>query len=102
LARGSRGEHHLKLMVFSGDNDSICSTAGTQEWIWSLGFDSKAHWQAWHVKNQTAGYYTIFDLGDHTNATFSFITVHGAGHEVPAYRPVEAFVMLHNYLEGLF
>ena len=44
-------------------------------------------WNAWSaVNNQTAGYVTEFDLGDQTQSSFVFTTVHGAGHEVPAYR----------------
>jgi carboxypeptidase C (cathepsin A) len=123
LSRGARGEHNLRMMIYSGDDDSICSTAGTQAWIWSLGFHAKTvvqeeqssplnsnatqthtlmNWIPWHVQNQTAGFFTLFDLGEDSNATFSFVTVHGAGHEVPAYRPVEAFVMFHNFLQGFF
>jgi hypothetical protein len=27
------GEHNLNMMIFSGDDDSICSTAGNAYWI---------------------------------------------------------------------
>jgi hypothetical protein len=51
------------------------------------------------VNNQTAGYITEFDLGD-TESSFIFVTVHGAGHEVPAYRPLEAFSLFKSYFSG--
>ena len=27
----------LKLMIYSGDDDSVCATMGTQQFIWDLG-----------------------------------------------------------------
>jgi carboxypeptidase C (cathepsin A) len=99
---GVRNEHSLNMFVYSGDDDSICSTAGTQEWIYDLGVaPMDGHlWKAWKVEQQTAGFVTHFDLGETTDATFTFATVHGAGHEVPAYRPMEALLMFKMYLRG--
>jgi hypothetical protein len=79
----------------------VCSTAATQSWIYNIGIDPKPGklWNAWHVNNQTAGYITEFDLGD-TESSFIFVTVHGAGHEVPAYRPLEAFSLFKSYFSG--
>jgi len=91
----------LKMMVFSGDDDSICSTASTQYWIWGLTEPiADKVWQSWQYEDQTAGYITQFDLGKDTNSSFIFVTVHGAGHEVPAYRPAEALAMFSSYLNG--
>jgi cathepsin A (carboxypeptidase C)/serine carboxypeptidase-like clade 2 len=79
----------------------VCSTAATQSWIYNIGVDPKPEkfWNAWHVNNQTAGYVTEFDLGE-TDSSFLFVTVHGAGHEVPAYRPVEALSLFKSYFSG--
>lgn len=79
----------------------VCSTAATQSWIYNIGVDPKPEkfWNAWHVNNQTAGYITEFDLGE-TDSSFIFVTVHGAGHEVPAYRPVEALSLFKSYFSG--
>lgn len=96
-------EVDLKMMVYSGDDDSVCSTAGTQYWIYDIGAKVKegCMWNAWSaVNNQTAGYVTEFDLGDQTQSSFVFTTVHGAGHEVPAYRPAEALFMFKSFLNG--
>lgn len=51
------------------------------------------------MNNQTAGYITEFDLGE-TDSSFFFVTVHGAGHEVPAYRPVEALSLFKSFFNG--
>jgi len=28
----------LNILVYSGDNDAVCATIGTQNWIYDLGF----------------------------------------------------------------
>ena len=99
---GRSGKHSLNVLIFSGDDDSVCSTAGTQEWIYKLGVEPKENhlWEAWKADEQTAGFVTHFELGKNVNATFTFATVHGAGHEVPAYRPMEALELFKKYLSG--
>ncbi len=76
----------------------VCSTASTQYWIYDVGAEVKEDhlWNAWKYNNQTAGYVTEFDLGE-TDSSFLFVTVHGAGHEVPAYRPSEALAMFKSF-----
>lgn len=44
---------------------------------------------------QVAGYQTSFE-----DVKLSFVTVHSAGHEVPAYQPARAFKLLEKYLDG--
>lgn len=92
-------EHGFQVFIFSGDDDSVCSTAGTQYWIYDLGFAPKADnlWKSWKVEHEVAGYVTKFELGD-TDGQFTFATVHGAGHEVPAYRPMEALELFRKVL----
>jgi len=89
----------LNLMIFSGDDDSVCSTASTQYWLYDLGVKPTKGglWKRWEIDGQTSGFVTDFDLGDHTKSSFRFATVHGAGHEVPAYRPVEALHLFKSY-----
>jgi carboxypeptidase C (cathepsin A) len=92
-------KHHIHIFVFSGDDDSICSLAGTQTWIWDLGVHPQIGetWKPWKVHNQTAGFVTKFHVW---GGSFTFATVHGAGHEVPLYRPMEALQLFENYLTG--
>ena len=69
---------HLKILVFSGDDDTVCATLGTQEWIWDLGYNvSGKPWQPYYVSGQPAGYLTKWK-----GTGLAFMTVHGAGHEV--------------------
>lgn len=97
IDQAKAGKHDLNMLIYSGDDDSICSTAGTQYWLWDLA-EASSIWKAWQAQEQTSGFVTTFDLGDKTNATFTFVTVHGAGHEVPSYRPVEALEMFRRFL----
>ena len=101
MNNGEDSDNNLKLLIYSGDDDSICSLAGTQAWIWDLGVSARGRdtWLPWKVHNQTAGFVTRFRM-DNPNSSFLFVTVHGAGHEVPSYRPMEALELLKRYLNG--
>jgi carboxypeptidase C (cathepsin A) len=94
-------ENDLQVFVFSGDDDSVCSTSGTQYWIYDLGVSPMADlfWKSWTVEGEVAGYVTQFELETpEGKGSFVFATVHGAGHEVPAYRPMEALEMFRRVL----
>lgn len=84
----------------------MCATVGTQEWIWSLGYNySDTLWQPYILNSQTAGYLTKFQTDKSSNvekAKFALLTIHGAGHEVPAYKPEAALDMFTRYLNGEF
>ena len=90
-------ETNLRILVFSGDDDAVCSTLGTQEWIWdipSLGHPS-SEWQEYSVDGQVSGY-----ISSWASKKFAFLTVHGAGHEVPAYMPKVALDIWEKFLQG--
>ena len=90
------GKFGLNILVYSGDDDDVCATVGTQSWIWDLGYkiDGKM-WQPYTVSGQTAGYLTKW-----TNTGLAFATVRGAGHEVPTYKPDIALYLFDQYLQG--
>ena len=91
----------LRILVYSGDDDSVCGTVGTQRWIYDLGFKVASLWDTWFVDGQTAGYITKFRTDGMREASrFAFMTVHGAGHEVPTYKPKEAFELFRMYLDN--
>jgi len=94
----SKTHPSLRILVYSGDDDSVCGTIGTQRWIYDLGFKVSSLWETWYVDGQTAGFITKF-LTEKESSRFAFMTVHGAGHEVPTYKPREAFELFRMYLE---
>lgn len=89
-------EYDMAILIFSGDDDAVCATEGTQWWIYDLGYDvdPTCYWRPWEEGGQVAGYHTRFE-----NAQLAFVTVHSAGHEVPAYQPARAFTLLQKYLD---
>jgi len=92
------GAYDLSILVYSGDDDSICATLGTQQWIWGLGYPVDSSWSPWEMDGQVSGYHVSFS---HANKTaLHFATVHGAGHMVPATRPAQSLEVLKKYLDG--
>jgi len=89
------GGYKLKILVYSGDDDSVCATLGSQQWIWGLGYPVTKPWAPWMMDGQVCGYSTTFGSGD---KKFEFLTVHGAGHMVPATRPAQSLHIFKNYL----
>ena len=96
----SKTHPDLRILVYSGDDDSVCGTIGTQKWIYDLGFPVDNLWTTWMVDGQTAGYSTTFKTPFGKDSRFAFMTVHGAGHEVPTYKPKEALDLFQKYLKG--
>jgi carboxypeptidase C (cathepsin A) len=91
----------LNILILSGDDDAICATLGTQQFIWDLGYPPKdgKNWQPWKVKGQVAGFHTQFEVPSHNNlGAFGFATVHSAGHMVPATQPEKSLALLQLYL----
>ena len=87
---------NLRILVFSGSDDAVCSTLGTQRWIFSLpGLtrSSSKYWKVLKLEGQIAGYLTEF-----TDDRIKFLVVSGAGHEVPYYTPVAAFDLFQRFL----
>jgi len=83
----------LKILVYSGDDDAVCSSLGTQQWIWNLGYPVTRAWTDWKVDGQVAGFLVQFQ-------GFSFTTIHGAGHMVPQTRPAQSLAMFQHFLSG--
>jgi len=87
----------LRILVYSGDDDSICATLGSQQWIWDMGYEVSKPWAPWKMAGQTSGFHVAFGKN---GTAFQFATVHGAGHMVPATRPAQSLQVLQNYLDG--
>lgn len=88
----------LNIMIYSGDDDSVCATLGSQQFVWDLGYGAKPGkaWQAWKVSDQVAGFVTDFAVP--SLGAFRFATVHGAGHMVPATQPARSLALLQAFL----
>eukprot|EP00049_Salpingoeca_infusionum_P009220 m.152922 g.152922 ORF g.152922 m.152922 type:complete len:476 (+) comp14274_c0_seq7:138-1565(+) len=92
-----------RMLIYSGSVDACVPYWGSEEWTRELGFPVKEPWRPWNspsadeptTSNIQAGYVTTYDAGQHT---FTFLTVAGAGHMVPQYKPAQAFSMFERFL----
>ncbi|KAF4320786.1 hypothetical protein BBO99_00004878 [Phytophthora kernoviae] len=88
----------LEVLIYSGDADSVVNFIGTQRWITEdagLALQPASPWRAWlGPDDQIAGYQQRFELG------LTFKTVKGAGHMVPAVRPLHGLHLFDCFLFG--
>lgn len=90
IARGWR------TLVYSGDVDiGVIPTHMTQVCVLAVNATLTAPWRPWTVDGATAGYVEAYEGGN-----FTFATVKGAGHEVPAYAPLAAFQLMQRFVIG--
>lgn len=83
----------LRVWVFSGDTDSVVPITATRYSIDALNLSTIANWYPWYDNGKVGGWSQIYE-------GLTFVTVTGAGHEVPLHRPRQAFILLRSYLEN--
>ena len=96
-------EANIRILIYSGDDDGVCATSYTQYFVFDfLNYKVKpdSYWNLWKVDSQTAGYITEFDTPWTKESRLAFSTVHFAGHEVPTYKPKEAFVLFNAFINN--
>ncbi|KAK6937896.1 Peptidase S10, serine carboxypeptidase [Dillenia turbinata] len=98
---GSMIKYHKNLtsrgfpaLIFSGDHDMCVPYTGSEAWTRSVGYKVIDEWRPWMSNNQVAGY----TQGYENNLTF--LTIKGAGHTVPEYKPKEALDFYSRWLQG--
>ncbi|KAH6791593.1 hypothetical protein C2S52_002070 [Perilla frutescens var. hirtella] len=86
----------LRILIYSGDADSVVSVTATRYSINELGLKVLKPWFPWFDESeQVAGYRVVYN-------GLTFATVLGAGHEVPWIQPSKAFALLNLFLrDGL-
>lgn len=89
----------LRIMIMSGNVDSVCPTLGDQRWIWekeAYGCDFQSSFDPWKFKGQVAGYTVNF-----TNSKgdgLRYATVMGAGHMIPMTQPERGYHLVHKFI----
>ncbi|XP_023548786.1 serine carboxypeptidase-like 34 [Cucurbita pepo subsp. pepo] len=81
----------LRIWVFSGDTDGRIPVTSTRLTLNKLGLKTKQDWTPWYSRQQVGGW-TIEYEG------LTFVTVRGAGHEVPAFAPKQALQMITHFM----
>lgn len=95
---------NFRMMVYYGDVDGVCSNVYSK-WLFDLGFaySNNQLWNNWYVDGQMSGFITQFktqlDSKEVPNR-FTYATVHDAGHEVPAYKPKESFMLFQAFINA--
>ncbi|KAL4193068.1 hypothetical protein AMTRI_Chr06g197490 [Amborella trichopoda] len=86
-----------RALIYSGDHDMCVPYTGSEAWTRSLGYDITDEWRPWYLNDQVLLY--RFTQGYENNLTF--ITIKGAGHTVPEYKPREALAFFSRWLGGI-
>lgn len=90
-----------RMLIYSGDTDGCVPEWGTEEWVRDLGLGVKKGWRSWSAQHegqkqtQRAGYAIDYDTND-----FKFVTVQGAGHMIPTFKPHFALTMITKFLNN--
>ncbi|GMH20845.1 hypothetical protein Nepgr_022687 [Nepenthes gracilis] len=84
----------FRALIYSGDHDMCVPFTGTEAWTRSIGYKIISLWRPWISQDQVAGYTQEYDKN------FTFLTVKGAGHTVPEYKPQEALAFFSRWLAG--
>ncbi|KAL3321479.1 hypothetical protein AABB24_039216 [Solanum stoloniferum] len=83
----------LKIWIFSGDVDGRVPVIGTRDCVEALNLTLKSPWHSWFLNKQVAGRVVEYE-------GLTFVTVRGAGHLVPLYKPSEGLALIHSFLTG--
>ncbi|CAO2814049.1 unnamed protein product [Amaranthus hypochondriacus] len=81
----------LRIWVFSGDTDGRIPVTATRLTLTKLGLNIIQDWTPWYTNKQVGGWTIAYE-------GLMFVTVRGAGHQVPTFKPKEALLMLRKFL----
>ncbi|KMT02607.1 hypothetical protein BVRB_9g202920 [Beta vulgaris subsp. vulgaris] len=81
----------IRIWVFSGDTDGRIPVSATRLTLRKLGLKINQDWTPWYSKKQVGGWTISYD-------GLMFVTIRGAGHQVPTFKPKEALLMLRRFL----
>ncbi|KAG1371581.1 serine carboxypeptidase-like 27 [Cocos nucifera] len=83
----------LRIWVFSGDTDSVVPLTATRYSIDALNLSTIISWYPWYDQGMVGGWTQVYQ-------GLTFVTVRGAGHEVPLHRPRQALVLFKHFLQN--
>ncbi|KAL8052149.1 hypothetical protein ABFX02_06G194100 [Erythranthe guttata] len=81
----------LRIWVFSGDTDAVLPLTATRYSIKALNLKANTSWYAWYDKQKVGGWSQVYE-------GLTYVTVRGAGHEVPLTRPKLALTLFRHFL----
>ena len=92
-------DYDIKMLMYSGDDDSVCALQGTMSFLEGLEFsiDPSYDWEEWQYDDQLAGFYTRYLKADGVSTALHFQTVRSAGHMVPTTQPERALELFNRF-----
>ncbi|XP_071933374.1 serine carboxypeptidase-like 40 isoform X1 [Coffea arabica] len=87
-------ENGVRVWIFSGDVDGRMPVTSTQYSIEVMNVTTLNPWHAWYRDGEVGGY--VQEYRDN----LTFVTVRGAGHEVPSYKPDRALSLVSHFIAG--
>mmetsp|Transcript_74205 Transcript_74205/g.162390 ORF Transcript_74205/g.162390 Transcript_74205/m.162390 type:complete len:511 (+) Transcript_74205:55-1587(+) len=89
-------EKKLRVLVYNGDADPSLNIFYAENWTSHVGVPEAESWRPWtrDGKKKMGGYVTKYE------SNFDFVTIRGAGHMVPEYKPEAAFVMAKSFIQN--
>ncbi|XP_021715832.1 serine carboxypeptidase-like 27 [Chenopodium quinoa] len=82
----------LKIWVFSGDTDAVVPITATRYSIDALRLPTVNNWSPWYDNGRVGGWSQEYK-------GLTYVTITGAGHEVPLHRPRQAFILFNHFLK---
>ncbi|KAL9261073.1 Serine carboxypeptidase-like 34-like protein [Drosera capensis] len=82
----------IRVWVYSGDTDGRIPVTATRLTLQKLGLKVKKDWTPWYTNNQQVGGWTVEYDG------LMFVTIRGAGHQVPTFKPFQALQLVEHFL----
>jgi hypothetical protein len=78
-----------KIMIYSGDDDTVCATMGTQQFIWDSDFATvDEEWTSWQVRMRVCVCVCVYQMFFHTQSlTLSLSLSHTHSHSPPDEQP---------------
>ncbi|KAJ9553951.1 hypothetical protein OSB04_017996 [Centaurea solstitialis] len=83
----------IRVWVYSGDTDGRIPVTATRLSLTKLGLKIVEEWSPWYSNRQVGGW-TIGYEG------LMFVTIRGAGHQVPTFKPKESLQLVNHFLSN--
>ncbi|KAI3846218.1 hypothetical protein MKW92_031860 [Papaver armeniacum] len=81
----------LRIWVYSGDTDGRVPVTSTRYTLNKLALNITLHWSPWYNQKQIGGWTIVYE-------GLTFVTVRGAGHQVPTFAPKRSLQLIRHFL----
>ncbi|KAL1550570.1 Serine carboxypeptidase-like 34, variant 2 [Salvia divinorum] len=86
---------NLRVWIYSGDTDGRVPVTSTRYALRKLKLDIQQDWTPWFTDNKQVGGWMVEYKG------LTFVTLRGAGHQVPTFKPRQSLQMLNHFLKNI-